>query len=76
MPTPGPISMSSRIKYVDWPGWFMGLLLKLRIGSTTPKLAGLIWWVGMIPKRKTKEFFQEGGGMGIAKAEITDIYSR
>lgn len=54
----------------------MGLLLKLRIGSTTPKLAGLIWWVGMIPKRKTKEFFQEGGGMGIAKAEITDIYSR
>lgn len=53
----------------------MGLLLKLRIGSTIPKLDGLIWWVGMNPERKIKEFFQEGGGTGVVKAEITDIHS-
>lgn len=75
MLTPGAISMSSRIKYVDWPGWFMGLFLTLRIGSTISKLDGLIWWVGMIPERKIKEFFQERGGMGVVKAEIIDIHS-
>ena len=54
----------------------MGLLLKLRIGSTISKLDGLILWVGMIPERKIKEFFQERGEMGVVKAEITDIHSR